>query len=84
MATTRKSVAAAATFRSGLRRHRGGIAVVQWQHPASSGSASRSLSGSGPVLVRTRELVSQRGFGAVLTDAICSLPQVATDLAPMW
>jgi hypothetical protein len=37
-----------------------------------------------PVLVRIRELVSQRGFGAVMTDAICSLPQVATDLAPMW
>jgi hypothetical protein len=52
--------------------------------PASSGCASRSLSGSGPVLVRIRELVSQRGFGAVLTDAICSLPKVATDLAPMW
>jgi hypothetical protein len=44
-----------------------------------SDSQSTSL-----VLVRIRELVSQRGFGAVLTDAICPSPQVATDLAPMW
>src|SRR5918995_2198236 len=49
-----------------------------WPPPASQLQPPATLR-SGP-----RELVSQRGFGAVLTDAICSLPQVATDLAPMW
>ena len=44
-----------------------------------SDSQSTSL-----VLVRIRELVSPRGSGAVLTDAICPSPPVATDLAPMW
>jgi hypothetical protein len=73
-----------ATFRSGRVGIEQGSQLSNGNTPASSGCASRSLSGSGPVLVRIRELVSQRGFGAVLTDAICSLPKVATDLAPMW